>query len=195
MQTFNLAVFDCNVLHIAVLENRYTVLPGALRQRSRNVTGIRLPVGEDLPQYLPWPRIPDPPSGDALSARYLGADGLPAILLGEPLFISSASRDTPPPQPCDESTQCFPVVDAPFAGGTLAINNHQPEAFSDLDVEILSRIAGLLDKPFARFLELIDQRRTERARRDEVELQEALDDLRRIAAQITPGTRVIVKPL
>lgn len=87
---------------------------GQLSEWSASLCALRLPVGEVAPVYLPWPRIPEPPSGAPLDARYLTTDGLPTILLGEPLFISQASCDTPPPQPCSESVGCFPVVDEPF---------------------------------------------------------------------------------
>jgi hypothetical protein len=88
---------------------------GQLSDWSATLCGIRLPVGESTPVYLPWPRIPDPPSGAPLEARYLGADGLAAILLGEPLFIASANCDVSLPQSCSETIQCFPVLDEPFA--------------------------------------------------------------------------------
>lgn len=46
------------------------------------------------------------------------------------------------------------VVDIPFSRGTLAVNSQRPEAFHDLDLEVLAEIAMALDDGFRRLADL-----------------------------------------
>ncbi|MBI1296896.1 response regulator [bacterium] len=52
------------------------------------------------------------------------------------------------------------VVDIPFSRGTLAVNSTEPEAFDEVDIQVLEEMAGTLDEGFLR---LEDLRRLEDA--------------------------------
>ena len=86
---------------------------GVLSDWSALRCDIRLPAGEELPDYIPWPKI-DVPSkfsdGDLL-ARYLPSDQVPVVLLSE-TFIDELIPDCETSNiiPCDPSSQddCLP---------------------------------------------------------------------------------------
>jgi hypothetical protein len=62
------------------------------------------------------------------------------------------------------------VIDVPFSHGTLALNSHQPEAFSAQDVENMELLASIMSDGFRRMADLqaLEERTAaeQRARRD-----------------------------
>lgn len=68
---------------------------GALSGWSATLCRIRLPQAVTaLPQYLPWPEIPEPPVMGDLDAEYVQADGLPVVLLTDALTTLPACTIT-----------------------------------------------------------------------------------------------------
>lgn len=70
------------------------------------------------------------------------------------------------------------VLDVPFSRGTLAVNNTRPAAFSDRDVEVVSRIAEILSTGFLR---LADFEQLERHNR---QLQAEIAERRDLESQL-----------
>ena len=68
--------------------------------------GIRTPLAQELPDYLGWPKIEQPPEEASLQAMYLRQDGLPVVHLGE-LICSAIICNDP------QNDTCFPDIDAP----------------------------------------------------------------------------------
>ncbi|MBT7860946.1 MAG: PAS domain-containing protein, partial [Gemmatimonadetes bacterium] len=54
------------------------------------------------------------------------------------------------------------LIDVPFSGGTLAINNRQLHAYNDEDVAVLQRFATALSDGFERFVIIIERNQAER---------------------------------
>lgn len=48
---------------------------------------VRIPLGDVLPEYLPWPEISAPPMLGELDLRYVKSDGVPVILMSAPVNI------------------------------------------------------------------------------------------------------------
>jgi PAS domain S-box-containing protein len=59
------------------------------------------------------------------------------------------------------------ILDVPFLGGTIAVNSRQPSAFSDEDIRVLMRFAGVISEGYRRLRDL--QQLADR----EVELRQA----------------------
>ena len=79
---------------------------GKLSDWSGARCSIRKPVTEPLPDYIPWPKILTPAEmGDILN-RYLQMDGMPVVLLTDPIDLSGCEGDLPqectpkPKDPC-----------------------------------------------------------------------------------------------
>jgi PAS domain S-box-containing protein len=55
------------------------------------------------------------------------------------------------------------VLDVPFSHGTLGIHAEEPEAFSEDDIALLERFAGVLSDGFQRFLDITEREQAEEA--------------------------------
>jgi len=73
--------------------------------------GIRTALGEEIPEYLPWPRIESVPQGESLAALYLAADGLPVIHLTPAPSCATRSCDAPGEACLDLEAQAEPPSD------------------------------------------------------------------------------------
>ena len=83
---------------------------------------LRMPPGEVIPTYLPWPEIPLPGSKGSLLSTYLRTDGMPALAVGivNAAVIAGGSANCSvmtQPNVCDiggEATAC--INDVPLVG-------------------------------------------------------------------------------
>lgn len=64
---------------------------------SPGLCALRMPPGQFVPSYLPWPEIPLPGSKGTLLSTYLTSDGLPALALGlvNPALIAGGTEACP----------------------------------------------------------------------------------------------------
>jgi PAS domain S-box-containing protein len=53
------------------------------------------------------------------------------------------------------------LIDVPFSQGTLAINKHQPYAFSEEDIAVVQRFARVLSEGFQRFTDITERKKAE----------------------------------
>ena len=106
-----------------------------------------------LPLWPLWTHGIDWPGNGANNARY-------------PWVTQVARRQQPYYQACVGPDQGMPIgmsiLDVPFSHGTLAISHNSPEAFTDDDVAVLSRVAGVVSDGFQRFLDLLEHERGQR---------------------------------
>ncbi len=58
---------------------------------------IRKPVTDPLPEYIPWPKIPTPAEMGSMLNLYLQADGMPVVLLTDPIDLSGCEGNLPDP--------------------------------------------------------------------------------------------------
>jgi hypothetical protein len=84
---------------------------GALSEWSAPLCALRLPVGQQAGQYLPWPEIPRPPTGTALESFYLGFDQIPILRVSQSIKF---------PESCDINTYELCDLDDADSGSCLA---------------------------------------------------------------------------
>jgi hypothetical protein len=109
---------------------------GTLSPWSTQACGFRLPIGETVTEYLPWPKIPKPAKGAIdLEADYLSDDGRAVVLLSNPIIIGSCGIT---PGQCDGQVgggQCLSppdvrhLSDCPEICNTLNIQLKEPLGF------------------------------------------------------------------
>lgn len=83
---------------------------GNLSDWSPLLCSIRLPVGDALPEFLPWPKISLPKEVASLESVYLESDGLPVIEIGNPVDLEGRScliDQIPVCVPDDKGSSCL----------------------------------------------------------------------------------------
>lgn len=63
------------------------------------------------------------------------------------------------------------LVDVPFSHGTLAINCNQTDAYSEGDIRLLERLAGVLSEGFQRFADIIQREHLEEQLRESQKME------------------------
>ncbi len=77
--------------------------------------GIRKPVTDPLPEYIPWPKIMTPAEMGGILNRYLQMDGMPVVLLTAPIDLIGCEGNLPqectqtPKDPCLMRGESHPI--------------------------------------------------------------------------------------
>ncbi len=115
---------------------------------------ISLFQGNSYPGSPAWEKISNP----SWSKDSTNTEDYPWVLEVLETKISRYQTCNSPNNPLPEGMS---IIDVPYSQGTLAISAKTSNAFSEEDIEILERFAGVISSGFQRFRDIVARRQVE----------------------------------